>query len=324
MTSFARLIATDLQKIEDILGGSLITDHPLEAHVNFLCQRVVKAGGKRIRPAMVMLAAMSMPGFDDKLRHSSHLMAAAVELLHTATLIHDDVIDNSPLRRGKPTLNETEGNQAAVLAGDYLFTRCFNLLKELQSFQVMGAISETIATLVAGELQQMQTQGDLTLGEEDYAHTIYCKTGALFEVAASCPAVFTQADDALIQAYKAYGRATGAAFQIVDDNLDYAQDTDKLGKQAGEDLTDGRITLPVILALKKLSGADKDRFTAAIKAGDFEQVRQTIISCGALQESQAQAQAQLELSRKALSIIPDSPYKAALLELTQAAITRSK
>lgn len=323
MNPFAPLIGSELETVEKVLHETL-TGSALEDQVNRLCLSMVDAGGKRIRPVTVLLCAHLLPDYQHETDLNKTLwLASAVELLHTATLIHDDVIDNSTLRRGVRTINDTSGNHIAVLAGDYLFTRCFNLLRKLQSLDAMGEVSNTIATLVSGELMQLEKQSCLDLSEEDYRYTIYAKTGALFELSASALAVVNHADDKYIQALKAYGRAIGSAFQIADDNLDYAADSEVLGKKAGIDLMDGRITLPVILALKHTEDEkEKEALKNAVMAGDFNAVKAAIDKCNALTLSHNQAQAEVDKAVEALTVFEDSEYKRALIELAKLTLSR--
>ncbi len=324
MNPFAPLIGSALNEVEVTLQQTL-TGSQLEAHVNALCLQMVNAGGKRIRPTMVLLTAHALPNFEPQRdAQRSILLAAAVELLHTATLIHDDVIDNSTLRRGVRTINDTSGNHAAVLAGDYLFTRCFNLLRTINSLQAMGAIADTIATLVSGELMQLEKAGCQDLSAEDYAQTIYCKTGALFELSASALAL-TRDDvpQEMLSSLKAYGKAVGSAFQIADDNLDYAANTADLGKQVGIDLADGRITLPVILALQQATPEARSQLSAAIEQGNFAAVKAAIIAAGTLEQAQAQAVALSAEAKTHLQVLPDSPYRDALAVLADLAVKRA-
>ena len=205
MAIFEALIGSEMNKVEAVLhegfGGS-----ELESHVNSLCLSVINAGGKRMRPALVLLASHLLPSYKEEEENSCCKLAAGIELLNTATLIHDDVIDNSLMRRGKPTLNSTSGNHVAVLAGDYMFTRCFATIKDLKKADVLNVISETLATLVTGELDQLKNEGDIHISVEDYYTTIYCKTGALFELSASAPAIYLAEEEKkkIAKAYPLY------------------------------------------------------------------------------------------------------------------------
>lgn len=321
---FRSLIADELERVEHLLHDTL-TGRDFEQKVNALCQSVVSAGGKRTRPTLLLLCACMLKDLneDAELKEKACLLAATVELLHTATLVHDDVIDNSPKRRGQDTLNVIYGNHVAVLAGDYLFTRCFALLQQLQSLKCIDIISRTVATLVTGEINQLEREGDLSLAESDYYHTIYCKTGALFEMAACAFALFIDAPEEQIEALKTYGRETGYAFQIADDILDYTADSATLGKDVGTDLTDGRVTLPVILALKNAQGEKLEALYQALENSDFAAVKAAIEESDALNACQNEALNCTSRAIKALTTFPDSPFKEALITIALKAAQRN-
>ncbi len=318
-----KLLSPYLEQVEVILNGAL-TGTPFEQRVNAMCQMVVNAGGKRIRPKVLLLSAGLITNLEQnqKDRDEACTLAAGVELLHTATLIHDDVIDNSPKRRGADTLNETFGNHVAVLAGDYLFTRCFELLQKLNSLNSMALVSKTVAALVSGEINQLERKGDFSLSHEDYLKTIYCKTGALFELAASGYAAFKELPEDKIAALSAYGREVGNAFQMVDDILDYTSDTATLGKKVGLDLKDGRVTLPVIIAMRSLKGRDLDDLHEAVANHDFAAVNAAINKCNALQTCQKEALSCSERAVKNLELFPDSDFKDGLAYVAQKAVRR--
>ena len=321
MAIFEALIGSEMNKVEAVLhegfGGS-----ELESHVNSLCLSVINAGGKRMRPALVLLASHLLPSYKEEEENSCCKLAAGIELLHTATLIHDDVIDNSLMRRGKPTLNSTSGNHVAVLAGDYMFTRCFATIKDLKKADVLNVISETLATLVTGELDQLKNEGDVHISVEDYYTTIYCKTGALFELSASAPAIYLAEEEKYITALKNYGRYLGNAFQIIDDCLDYSSDSKTLGKNAGEDLEDKRITLPVIFALQQCADSEKDILIKAIEKADLETVITYINKYDTLKMCKHAAEQSGEQAVKELDIFPESEYKQALISLVERALNR--
>ena len=321
MALFDALIGKAMQKVEETLHSGF-SDTQIEAQVNSLCLSIINAGGKRMRPALVVLAAHLLPSYQDTDEDSVCKLAAAIELLHTATLIHDDVIDNSQMRRGHPTLNNTSGNHAAILAGDYMFTRCFSTIKEFNSTEVIALISDTLATLVAGELNQLKDEGDLNLKVEDYYTTIYSKTGALFELSAAAAGVLLKEKSEYVSALKNYGRHLGNAFQIIDDCLDYSADSKVLGKNAGEDLQDKRITLPIILALQKCSQDEKDNLILAIEQADLKQVLHFINKFNTIAESKDLAHKSGEDAIAALNIFADSDFKSALISLVHQALTR--
>ena len=315
-------IKNDLDKVEENLS-TLLSGSAYEANVNAMCQHVVKAGGKRIRPRLSILSWHALNSQNNSQNYERMLkFASATELLHTATLVHDDVIDKATIRRGVSTLNDTEGNHAAVLAGDYLFTRCFFCLHDVQEPKLFSLVNETLAALVMGEINQLHNQGDLNISIQDYEQTIYCKTGALFELTTSGIAVLEKAPENIVNALKEYGKQLGIAFQVADDMLDYSSSTQTLGKSIGEDLEDGRITLPLILALKNTS--DRKFLEKAIKDCDLAKVLTFIKETDSLSKCRNFAFEAVEKAKKALEILEDSPYKEMLVELAKKAANRSK
>lgn len=321
MQDIKELIKGDLQEVEKLIEESL-TSNDYEEHVNNLCRLIVSAGGKRIRPIMTLLCAKALNLDSQKAHKEAIVCAAAIELLHTATLIHDDVIDDSPKRRGNDTLNAMFGNQVAVLAGDYLFTRTFNLLYSIENSEGLNLISKTIATLVAGEINQLKNEGQLEISYEDYRKIIYAKTGVLFELCATVVAFFEKQDDKILNALKNYGIEVGVAFQIVDDILDYTSDNEKLGKNIGEDLKDKRVTLPIIICLNKLDNKDKDLFKEAIEKVDFDTVLSYLKQTNALVESKDCAKKAIADAISYLEVFEDSKYKEALKQLALFSIER--
>lgn len=321
MQDIKELIKEDLQEVEKLIEESL-TSNDYEEHVNNMCRLIVSAGGKRIRPIMTLLCAKALNLDSQKAHKEAIVCAAAIELLHTATLIHDDVIDDSPKRRGNDTLNAMFGNQVAVLAGDYLFTRTFNLLYSVENSEGLNLISKTIATLVAGEINQLKNEGQLEISYEDYRKIIYAKTGVLFELCATVVAFFEKQDDKILNALKNYGIEVGVAFQIVDDILDYTSDNEKLGKNIGEDLKDKRVTLPIIICLNKLDNKDKDLFKEAIEKVDFNTVLSYLKQTNALVESKNCAKKAIADAISYLEVFEDSKYKEALKQLALFSIER--
>ena len=205
------LINKSLERVEELLSATY-TQHQLETAVNAMCMHVINAGGKRIRPRLAVMSALALPHYNEELHYEKicHI-AAAFEMLHTATLVHDDVIDKASMRRGQPTLNDTSGNHAAVLAGDYLFTRCFDLIAYPEEFGVIKALNRTLSELVVGELYQLENEGNSNISYETYYRTIYAKTGVLFELSASAPAIIIKEDSALEAPLREYGRQLGIA-----------------------------------------------------------------------------------------------------------------
>lgn len=323
MSDFMLLTADGLQRVEKLLFKTLQGTQE-EENVNAMCMHVVRAGGKRLRPRLTLLSAAALlHDQDGKFSDAVERLAAAVELLHTASLIHDDVIDKASLRRGCSTLNETDGNHAAVLAGDYMFTRCFVLLHTLNCMPLFDSMAQTVSALVTGELDQLKRQGDLSVSKQDYCRTVYCKTGALFELACSGSAILFKRSDDEIEALKKYGRLLGQGFQVADDLLDYQGRSDNTGKDVGEDLADGRITLPLIFALRDLCGKERADLEDAAKSGDFLRVRKTLDEIGALKKTQEFALQSAKEAAASLEILPKSPYRDALCEIALKAARRS-
>lgn len=308
-----------LSQVEALLSQTL-SGSQLEAAVNAMCLRVVGSGGKRLRPKLALLCACALP--DGKIGSSDVAFAASVELLHTATLVHDDVIDRATVRRGITTLNETEGNHAAVLAGDYLFTRCYALVQDLDCPALYKMISDTLSCLTIGEINQLKNQGRTNLSVQDYRQTVYAKTGALFELASGGPALLRHDNENCLQALRNFGRTLGMGFQIIDDLLDYNSNATTLGKNIGEDLKEGRITLPVILARQELDESGRSALDEAVAAVDFEAVQQNLIKTGALERSREYALSLRDEALRSLEILPDSDAVEALREFARAAIER--
>ena len=322
MISQKEIIKTSLDKVEKILSN-LLTGSDMEEHVNSMCLSVVKAGGKRIRPK---LALASFYALNQKQEQNElvEYFAAACELLHTASLVHDDVIDKATIRRGVKTLNETDGNHAAVLAGDYLFTKCFLCLNNIKKPEIFTEINNTLATLVSGELAQLKNQNKLNISIDDYLQTIYCKTGALFELATSGSAIILECDENTVNAFKEYGKQLGIAFQVADDILDYSSDNEILGKSVGEDLIDGRVTLPLIYALQSVDNSDRSDLENAIKDGNFMKVLDYIVKTGSLEKSHQFALNAAKNAKKAIGFLDDSEYKDLLFSLADKAANRDK
>ena len=320
MSDINALTHNSMQHVEELLFKTLQGTKEEET-VNSMCMHVVRSGGKRLRPRLALLTAKAL---NCEINDESAIerLAASVELLHTASLIHDDVIDKASVRRGTSTLNDTSGNHAAVLAGDYMFTRCFVLLHGLQCMKLFDAMASTISALVSGELEQLKRQGDLNLTLDDYYHTIYCKTGALFELSCSGVAIYANLPEEIISALANYGKYLGQGFQIADDLLDYTGRTGITGKDTGEDLADGRITLPLILAMQELQGNDLLSFQKAIQDGDLQSVQHTLVKTGALKKTQDYADSSAKQAIEALEILKPSIYRDALCEIALLAVKR--
>ncbi|WP_052338948.1 polyprenyl synthetase family protein [Anaerobiospirillum succiniciproducens] len=317
------LINKSLERVEELLSATY-TQHQLETAVNAMCMHVINAGGKRIRPRLAVMSALALPHYNEELHYEKicHI-AAAFEMLHTATLVHDDVIDKASMRRGQPTLNDTSGNHAAVLAGDYLFTRCFDLIAYPEEFGVIKALNRTLSELVVGELYQLENEGNSNISYETYYRTIYAKTGVLFELSASAPAIIIKEDSALEAPLREYGRQLGIAFQIKDDMLDYSADAEALGKDPGTDLADGRITLPVLIALNRSNEQEREQLLEDIKEANLEAVKAAIARTNAMQECERQSQEACDKAIACLDVLEDSPYKQGLIAVCKKAVARN-
>ena len=320
MDKHLQVLENSLQKVENYLFNTL-SGHKIEEHVNSMCMHVVRSGGKRIRPRLALAAAFALDiGINED---QAVEFAAAIELLHTATLIHDDVIDHAELRRGKSTINATDGNHVAVLAGDYMFTRCFLALQSLNNMQLFAAVNNSVTALVSGELKQLEKVGDLHINFDDYETTIYCKTGALFEVAVTGMAIFSNQRQEIIDALALYGKNLGIGFQVVDDMLDYSSSSEHLGKTVGEDLNDGRITLPIIITYQDLSSEDKISFQKAVEDKNLNEVLKFINKVDALTKCQKYADKAIKSAIDALNILPNTPYKESLISIALKAVDHS-
>jgi octaprenyl-diphosphate synthase len=313
------LVAEDLRRVDQVIVERLASDVVL---VNQISQYIIGAGGKRLRPLSVLLAARAC-GYDG----DQHVEAAAIiEFIHTATLLHDDVVDGSQMRRGRDTANHVFGNQASVLVGDYLYSRSFQMMVGLDDLRIQGVMADATNTIAMGEVLQLMNAHDPDTTEERYFEVIYRKTAKLFEAGAQMAAILADAGPAIEQAMVAYGRHLGTAFQLVDDALDYRADREALGKNLGDDLAEGKPTLPLIYALGQAAPEQAARLRAAIEDGgldDLDAITQTIESSGGLEYTARLAQRETDLAIEALADLPDSAYKQALRALAEFAISRT-
>jgi len=313
------LVADDLRRVDQVIVERLASDVVL---VNQISQYIIGAGGKRLRPLSVLLAARAC-GYDG----DQHVDAAAIiEFIHTATLLHDDVVDGSEMRRGRDTANHVFGNQASVLVGDYLYSRSFQMMVALDDLRIQGVMADATNTIAMGEVLQLMNAHDPDTTEERYFEVIYRKTAKLFEAGAQMAAILADAPPAVEQAMVAYGRHIGTAFQLVDDALDYRADREALGKNLGDDLAEGKPTLPLIYALGQASPDQASRLRAAIEGGgldDLDAITQMIESSGGLEYTARLAQRETDLAIEALADLPDSAYKQALRALAEFAVSRS-
>ena len=315
----AELMAQDMAEVDAVIRRRLTSDVAL---INQISTYIVSAGGKRIRPLLVLLFAQAL-GFRG---HERFELAATVEFIHTATLLHDDVVDESQLRRGRDTANARFGNPASVLVGDFLYSRAFQMMVSVNDLRVLEVLADATNVIAEGEVLQLMNMHDPDLSIEDYLHVIRYKTAKLFEASARLGAVLAQAPPAIEAACADYGRALGTAFQLVDDLLDYEGDTAALGKTVGDDLREGKPTLPLIAAMLRGTQAQKELVRKAIRQGEVERLPEIIHivrETGALQVTRSTAKAEIEKAARALLILPDTEWRDALLHLSARSIERS-
>ncbi len=308
-----------MQAVNRTIVARLGSDVPL---INQLGAYIVHSGGKRLRPVTVLLSARACNHSGD-----GHIpLAAVIEFIHTATLLHDDVVDDSEMRRGRATANEIWGNEASVLVGDFLYSRAFEMMVELGSMRVMEVMAKTTNQIAEGEVMQLINCHSPDTSEAQYMETVRRKTAKLFESAAQLAAVISHQSSAVEQAMARYGLHLGTAFQLIDDVLDYSADSDELGKNIGDDLAEGKPTLPIINAMKRGAPEQRRILREAIERGGLEyidQVRSAIETTGSLAYTARRARQEAELAQKALAIIPETRYKQALMDLAVFAVERN-
>jgi octaprenyl-diphosphate synthase len=295
--------------------------HSEVALVRQVSEYIIHSGGKRLRPALVVLTAKAM-GYEGAAHHE---MAAVVEFIHTATLLHDDVVDASDLRRGRETANALFGNAPSVLVGDFLYSRAFQMMVSQHNMRVMEVLSEATNVIAEGEVLQLMNCNDPDIDEAAYLQVIRYKTAKLFEAAGRLGAIVNGADNHVEDALGSYGMHLGTAFQIIDDVLDYSGETEVIGKNVGDDLAEGKPTLPLLFAMKHGTPDETAMIRMAILEGDsthFQQILGIVRRTGALEHAQRQAKAEADLANAAIAFLPDSQYKDALLELPAFAVSR--
>ncbi|MBT8080999.1 MAG: octaprenyl diphosphate synthase [Gammaproteobacteria bacterium] len=314
----AALASEDMEAVNRLIRGSLESDVALVSQVS---EYIVMSGGKRLRPLIVLLAARAF-GYEGE----QHVRAAAIiEFIHTATLLHDDVVDSSDRRRGQDSANTVFGNQASVLVGDFLYSRSFQMMVDIDDMHVMRILADATNTIAAGEVQQLMNVHDPDTSEDDYQQVIYRKTARLFEAGAQIAAILAgrsaQDETAMIE----YGRHLGTAFQLVDDALDYEASAEELGKNLGDDLAEGKPTLPLIYAMREGSETQRELIRNAILEGGLEQlddIRDVIRATGALEYTAMRARAAADAAIATLTGLPENDYRQALISLAGFAIQR--
>ncbi|MCU7836395.1 MAG: octaprenyl diphosphate synthase [gamma proteobacterium symbiont of Taylorina sp.] len=316
-----KLIKGDMGKVNHLIQSSLYSEVVL---INQISQYIINSGGKRLRPIIVLLSANAF-SYQHKNNHNITL-AAVIEFIHTATLLHDDVVDESELRRGKDTANELWGNAASVLVGDFLYSRAFEMMVGVGSMKVMEILSHSTNTIAEGEVLQLLNCNDASTTEERYLEVIHFKTAKLFESASQLGAVIAEQDEAVEAAMAKFGMHLGTAFQLIDDVLDYSASSEDMGKNVGDDLAEGKPTLPLIYAMQHASVEQSEMIKTAIENGGLDQIEaitQTIHSVGALDYTREIARKEAEQAITQLEIIPDSDYKEALITLANFSVERS-
>jgi octaprenyl-diphosphate synthase len=310
---------SDMRRVDEVIRERLASRVAL---IDQISHYIVGAGGKRIRPRLVLLFAQAL-GFEGPERHE---LAAIVEFIHTATLLHDDVVDESALRRGRATANAMFGNAASVLVGDFLYSRAFQMMVSVNRMRVLQVLADATNVIAEGEVLQLMNMHDPDLAVADYLQVIRFKTAKLFEASARLGAVLAGADPALEEACASYGRSLGTAFQLVDDLLDYEGNSDQLGKNVGDDLREGKPTLPLLLAMERSGEPDRALIRHAIEEGELQKLPEILAivrRTGALDATRAAAQAEAEQARAVLAQLPESPARAALLDLCVRSVHRS-
>lgn len=314
------LSAKDMQAVNAMISQQLQSDVAL---INQLSFYIINGGGKRIRPLIAVLVANAL-----NYQGNRHITCATfIEFIHTATLLHDDVVDESTLRRGKDTANAIFGNAASVLVGDFIYTRAFQLMARLGSLPVMQVMSDAVNVIAAGEVLQLMNCNDPDTTEQSYMQVIYSKTARLFEVAAECSALLSEATEQQVQAMKLYGRYLGTAFQLIDDVLDYCADVDKLGKNLGDDLEEGKPTLPLLHAMQHATDDERQLIRSIIEHGHgrkyLAEVQAMMDKYQSLTYTIEKAKQEAQKAIDSLSVIDDNPYKEALISLAKISVERS-
>lgn len=314
------LTDAEMLRVDEVIREQLASRVAL---INQISQYIVNAGGKRIRPRLVLLFAEAL-GFAGPERH--HL-AAIVEFIHTATLLHDDVVDESAMRRGRATANSMFGNAASVLVGDFLYSRAFQMMVSVDSMRVLQVLADATNVIAEGEVLQLMNMHDPDLAVDDYLQVIRYKTAKLFEASARLGAVLAGSNTVLEEACADYGRSLGTAFQLVDDLLDYEGNSNQLGKNIGDDLREGKPTLPLLIAMERASETERSLIRQAIEQGELQrlpEILEIVRRTGALDATRAAAQAEADKARDAiLAHLLPSRAREALLDLCARSIHRS-
>jgi octaprenyl-diphosphate synthase len=316
---FTTAIAADMDAVNAVIRAKLQSEVPL---VNQVGEYIINAGGKRIRPMLAVLFAHAH-GY---VGNAHHHLAAVIEFIHTATLLHDDVVDESSLRRGRKTANALFGNAASVLVGDFLYTRAFQMMVELKNMRIMDILADATNIIAEGEVLQLLNMHDPHVTEERYLQVIRSKTAKLFEAATGLGALIAGADETAIKAAQEYGRSLGTAFQLIDDVLDYSGNADDIGKNVGDDLREGKPTLPLIYLMRHGTPHQRDLVRLCIESGGsnkFDDVLTAIQESGAIDYSRALAVKASEQAIAALTRLPANSSKDSLIQLARFSVLRT-
>ncbi|MGC7559648.1 octaprenyl diphosphate synthase [Pasteurella sp. PK-2025] len=315
-----QLIKQDMQKTNEAILAQLNSDVAL---INQLGYYIIQSGGKRIRPMIAILAARALGCHE----HAPILCATFIEFIHTATLLHDDVVDESELRRGNPTANAEFGNAASVLVGDFIYTRAFQLMTQLNSLRILKVMSDATNVIAEGEVQQLMNVNDPNTTEQNYMQVIYGKTARLFEAATHCSAILANATEPQEKALQDYGRYLGTAFQLVDDILDYSANSQTLGKNLGDDLAEGKPTLPLLHAMYHGNPEQAKLIREAIEQGGKRDILENVLAImtehKSLDYAMMRAKEEAQKAVDAIALLPESEYKQALISLAYLSVDRA-
>jgi len=312
------LVANDMAEVDKVIAQRLESGVPLVGEVS---RYIISAGGKRLRPVLLLLVCGAL-GYTGAQRFN---LAAVVEFIHTATLLHDDVVDESTLRRGRATANESFGNPASVLVGDFLYSRAFQMMVDAGDMRIMQILADATNVIAEGEVLQLMNMHDASLDEAGYLRVIRSKTAKLFEASARLGAVLAQAPAAIEQACADYGQALGTAFQVIDDVLDYDGDAGEMGKNLGDDLREGKATLPLIAAMQRGSDAQREVIRDAIQTGsvgELDRIVAIVNDTGALDVTRQAAAAEARRAIDAAGQLPHNPFTSGLLQLAAQLLER--
>jgi octaprenyl-diphosphate synthase len=319
--ALVRLAVADMGRVDALITERMDSPVPV---IPALAEHLIAAGGKRLRPLLTVAADRLAGGRGD----AALKLAAAVEFIHTATLLHDDVVDGSQLRRGKVAAHLIWGGSSSVLVGDFLFARAFELMVETGSLRALGILAKASGVIAEGEVMQLTRSHDLNLDQDTYIEIIRCKTAELFAAAAESGAVAAGADETKIAALRDYGLNLGLAFQLTDDALDYGGKTEDLGKNAGDDFREGKATLPLLIAIARCGPREVEFWQRVIgdlkqTEADFKRARELIVGAGALEATLDLATDYAETAKAALEVFPDGEWRQALEALADFAVTRA-